>query len=160
MLTDERQGSAMWDAIARLPRGAGVVVRHYSLAEAERQALAREIARSGVFVAYAGSDAQARRARASAVCGAGRGRLPRLWPVHDARELECAERAGAAMVLLSPVFATRSHPGARVLGPVRFGFLARRARVPVIALGGVDAARFVGLRALGASGWAAIDAWI
>ena len=32
---------------------------------------------------------------------------------------------GADAVLLSPVFPTRSHPGAPVLGPVRFRLLAR-----------------------------------
>lgn len=72
-------------------------------------------------------------------------------------ELIAAERAGADLILLSPVFATRSHPGAPVLGPVRFGLLARQARTPIVALGGMTAKR---ARALpDAYGWAAIDAW-
>lgn len=162
MLTDERQGAALWPAMKGVPRGAGVIVRHYSLPEREREALARMIVRLGLFVAYAGDEGGARRSGARAVYGQSdkRGRLPRLFPVHDAAEIVRAGRAGAAAVLVSPVFATRSHPGARALGPLRFGLLAKRTGLPVIALGGMTPSRFRRLRRLGASGWAAIDAWI
>jgi thiamine-phosphate pyrophosphorylase len=61
--------------------------------------------------------------------------------------------------MLSPLFATRSHPGARALGLLRFAALSRATRLPVIALGGVDARRFERLRRIGTYGWAAIDAW-
>ena len=42
-------------------------------------------------------------------------------------------------MLLSPAFATASHPGAPGLGPLRWAALARRAPagVAVVALGGV-----------------------
>jgi len=160
MLTDERQGTALWDAIGRLPRGAGVVVRHYSLPERERQALARRIARRGLFVAYAGPDMGARRAGAKAIYGTGPSRLPRIQPVHNRAEIVAAERSGAALMLLSPVFPTRSHPGARALGLLRFGMLASGTRTPVIALGGMTSRRSRRVCRLGAAGWAAIDAWI
>ena len=162
MLTDERQGDALWNAVARLPRGAGVVVRHYSWPEEERHALARRLARRGLFVAFSGSEAAARRVGAQAVYGAERrrGLLPRLFPVHNRAEIVAAERAGAALLLLSPVFPTRSHPGAGALGPLRFGLLARAARTPVIGLGGMTSRRFRRLWGLGADGWAAIDGWL
>ncbi len=57
-------------------------------------------------------------------------------------------------MLLSPVFPTRSHPDARTLGPTRFRLLARRANMPVIALGGMDQR---GADRLGWDRWAAID---
>jgi len=57
-------------------------------------------------------------------------------------------------VLLSPVFPTRSHPGGKVLGALRFRLLAARSRLPVLALGGMNARR---ARALRGFGWAAID---
>jgi thiamine-phosphate pyrophosphorylase len=60
-------------------------------------------------------------------------------------------------VLLSPVFATRSHPDAKVLGPIRFRLLAARMGCPVIALGGIDPRRAKGL---GSAAWAAIDGLI
>jgi thiamine-phosphate pyrophosphorylase len=69
-------------------------------------------------------------------------------------ELGLAARLGADAALLSPVFATRSHPGGATLGPVRFRLLARQAALPVIALGGMDARR---ARALRWRRWAAID---
>jgi len=161
MLTDERQGEALWSAVARLPHGAGVVVRHYSLPLADRLEMARRIHAEGRFVAFAGTEEEARRAGAQAVYGRGgrRGDLPRLYSVHNRREIRAAERAGAALVLLSPVFPTRSHPGARTLGPHRFARLAASTRTPVIALGGMTSPRYHRLQRLGAQGWAAIDAW-
>ena len=162
MLTDERQGDVPERIAARLPRHVGVVVRHYSLSLAERIALARRVARTGRFTAFAGSIAEAQRARAHGVYGrsAKRSPLPRLYPVHSRAEIVAAERAGAALMLLSPVFPTRSHRGAPALGAVRFGLLARQTRTAVVALGGMDARQAKRLGKLGAQGWAAIDAWI
>jgi thiamine-phosphate pyrophosphorylase len=162
LLTDERQGEAPERVAARLPAHVGVVVRHYSLPLRERLALARRIARTGRFTLFAGDEAEARRAGAHGIYGASpkRSSLPRLYPVHNLAEIVAAERAGAAMVLLSPVFPTRSHPQARALRPLRFGLLARQAKRPVIALGGMSKGRARRLKQLGGSGWAAIDAWI
>ncbi|NNM77304.1 thiamine phosphate synthase [Sphingomonas sp. ID1715] len=162
MLTDERHGEAPEALVARLPRDVGVVVRHYSLPLRERIALAKRLSRTGRFTVFAGSEAEARRAGADGVYGAARrpSRLPRLFPVHDGAEILRAERANAALLLLSPAFATRSHQGSRALGPVRFGLLARRTTRPIIALGGMNERRWRRLRPLGAQGWAAIDAWI
>ncbi|MGZ8283326.1 MAG: thiamine phosphate synthase, partial [Allosphingosinicella sp.] len=76
----------------------------------------------------------------------------------DLAEIRAAERSGADILFLSPVFPTRSHPGAPALGPRRFARLARRTRLPVIALGGVDARKGKALSRLGAWGWAGISA--
>jgi thiamine-phosphate pyrophosphorylase len=156
LMTDERQGEALWQALERLPRRSGVVFRHYGLPQAERRALfakVREVAsRRALLLVAAGAPlpgAQGTHGR--------RGPGVRTAPAHNLRELRAAERAGADLVFLSPVFATRSHPGAAVLGAAGFEQLARRARVPVVALGGLNAAKFRTLR--GAYGWAAIDAF-
>jgi thiamine-phosphate pyrophosphorylase len=156
LMTDERQGDALWTALERLPRGAGIVFRHRTLAAAARRALfarVKSIARRrGLLVVVAGPPLAG---------GAGvhnrRGGGISTASAHNLRELRAAERAGADLVFLSPVYATRSHPDARPMGPRRFALIAHQARVPVIALGGMNAARF---RALGgAYGWAGIDAW-
>lgn len=166
LLTDARQGEALWPALARLPRGSGVVVRPYGLDAAARAALVlrvRAVARRrGLVVLLAGSARDAVRWRLDGVYQAPRAgrRLLLLATAHDRAELVAAARARADAVLLSPAFPTRSHPGAAALGPVRFGLLARSSRVPVIALGGMTPARAHRLRALGARGWAAIDGWI
>ena len=163
LMTDERVSEAdLLRAIARLPHGSAVVLRHYSLAEDARRALFAQVRRAA-------------RRRHARVLLAGDARLARAWgadghhgrapggnglhsaPVHDHRELVRAWRAGADVVLISPLFATRSHPGARPLGAFRFAALARQARVPVIALGGVRPRHAALVRRLGASGYAAID---
>jgi thiamine-phosphate pyrophosphorylase len=171
LMTDERMGEELWRALARLPRGAGVVFRHHATPPAERRALFERVRRSararGLWLILAGSPAQATGWRADGVHGGSRqgGARPllRTRSAHDRAELVAARRARADLVLLSPVFATRSHPGGRVLGPARFGLLAaahrRQGRGPaVLALGGMTAARFRRVRGLGAGGWAAIDA--
>lgn len=165
MMTDERQGEELWRALERLPRGAGIVFRHYGLAPAERRALFAQIARRarrrGVMVLFAGDP------RAAGPLGAagnhGGGRFPKVdgmirsASAHNLAEIRAAERLGTDFVFLSPVFPTRSHPGARPLGRVRFATLASQTRLPVIALGGMNERRARGL--CGAYGWAAIDAW-
>lgn len=81
-----------------------------------------------------------------------RGRRIALLTAHSLREIGRAARADA--IVLSPVFATRSHPQAKALGAIRFRMLSRLARVPVIALGGITPRRAA---ALNPAGWAAID---
>lgn len=163
LMTDPRMGDALWPALDRLPRGSGVIFRHYGVPG--RRALfdrVRRVTRArGLMLLLAGSPRTARGWRADGVHGAepGRARL-RTVGAHDAAEMVRAARIGADLVLLSPVFATRSHPGAGALGRVRFGLLARRSRVPVIALGGVTGRNARSPGALGAVGWAGIDAFL
>ena len=89
----------------------------------------------------------------------GRMSAPLTAAAHDRPQLIRARCAGARLVFLSPVFATRSHPAGKPLGPVRFGLTARGAGVAVAALGGMNETRFRQMRELGAAGWGAIDAW-
>ena len=79
-----------------------------------------------------------------------------LWlaAAHDAAELAIANRHGADGVFLSPVFPTRSHPGAPTLGKAAFLGLAASSDAPVIALGGMDAEKAA---ELGWRRWGAID---
>ena len=162
LMTDERQGDALFGALARLPRGAGVVFRHYSLQPDARRALfdrVRQVARKRRLVLLlGGSERLARAWRADGAHGRdGQAAGLRSAAAHDLREIRSAERGGAQLLFVSPVFATRSHPGARALRPIGFARLARQTQLPVVALGGMSAARVRHLR--GAYGWAAIDAW-
>jgi thiamine-phosphate pyrophosphorylase len=158
LMTDERLGECLWAALERLPRGSGMVFRHYSLpADARRELFerVRAVARRRRLVlliagaAFRGADGRHN----------DRGFGLRSASAHSQRELKAAERSGAHLVFLSPVFPTRSHPRARPLGRLRFGLIARQARIPVIALGGADARSGRSLAALGAYGWAGIDAF-
>ena len=154
LISDARNDAALESALGRLPRGGGFIFRHYHLPPAERRArfvvLARIARAHGHMVSLTGSRAMARRWGADLAYGTG----GHLVPVHSMREIGRATQAAA--LLLSPVFPTRSHPGGKVLGPLRFRLLAARAQVPVIALGGMNARS---ARQLGWPRWAGIDAF-
>lgn len=159
LLSDARNDAVLEEALRRLPRGSGLIFRHYHLPERERRArfarLARLCRRRGHWLVLAGTGQEARRRGARASYGPpSSGPGPRLTTAHSLREIGRANRTGAALVLLSPVFPTRSHPGAPHLGPLRFLLVARRALCPVVALGGMDRRA---ARRLPGSGWAAID---
>src|SRR3982751_4565445 len=131
LMTDERQGEGLFDAIDRLPDGAGIVFRHYSLAEVARRDLFDRVRMAAPGpVLLAGPAEQALAWGADGSHGRGPGRGLRSAPVHDQAQIRAAERDGAGLVFLSPVFATSSHPGARTLGLARFAWLARRTPLP------------------------------
>jgi thiamine-phosphate pyrophosphorylase len=167
LMTDERVAAdALLKAAARLPRGrGGLVFRHYRTGKAERRALFERLAaiarRRRLLVLLAGPAWQAAAWRADGWHGAGLGAgtrpLLHSMAVHDARELQAAERWGADLIFLSPLFPTRSHPRGKALGRRRFAALAYRATMPVMALGGVQMSHRRLLRGIGAGGWAAID---
>jgi thiamine-phosphate pyrophosphorylase len=161
LMTDERLGDRLLPAVERLPTGAGLVFRHYSLDEPERRRLFDRVAaaarRRTLMLLLAGTDREAAAWGADGSHGRGRASGLRSTPVHNLAEIRAAERDGAALLFLSPVFATRSHAEARPLGPARFNFLARRTDLPVIALGGMDDVRARRLRE--AYGWGGIDAF-
>ena len=176
LISDARNDAFLARALARLPRGAqgqggasGLVFRHYHLdppARARRFAALRKLARAhGVMLIAAGPPcgrgAQGRYGAPGTLA-----RVPgppqsglRLATAHNGREIGQAVRARADAGQLSPGFPTRSHPGGRVLGGLRFALLAARCPLPVLALGGMDAARARRLVAPQgpAHGWAAID---
>ena len=170
LITDDRRGDAEV-AMPRLPKGAGVIFRHY--AAADREELARRLRaiarRHGLIFLVAGDPRLAARVAADGF-HAPEGlahqiaTARRLMPgalvtqaVHGAAGLHAAQHFGADAVLLSPVFATASHPGAPSLGPMRFAALATRSKIPVIALGGMNGPAFRRLNGSGAIGFAAIE---
>ena len=163
LVSDARNDVALERILRKLPRGSGLIFRHYHLGQAERRhrfaELKRLAKRRGHTVALSASPAEARRWGADAVYGSppslARGpAVIRLVTAHSLRELAHAQRVRADAILLSPAYPTRSHPGQGALGPVRFRLLAARAQLPIIALGGMSARR---ARQLGAANWAAVD---
>ena len=163
LLSDERNDAVLEDALRRLPRGSGFIYRHYHLLNSERVARwfeLRRVARSrGHLVVLADSALTAREWGADGLYGAPRAlyptrRLLTLATAHSLHELAAANRMRADAVLLSPAFATRSHPCAKALGPLRFRLLAKLATMPVIALGGMTPRAAGRLRC---PRWAAID---
>ena len=162
-------------AAARLPRGAGILFRHYEWPTTERLRLAQRLSalcRSrGLCFVVAGD------ARLALGCSADGLHLPQgllgraagiarrhpRWlltaAAHDAAAVAQAAKTGVDAVLISPVFPTASHPGATGLGPVRFAMLADRARrsgLAVYALGGMNGVTVRRLSHIPKNGTAAI----
>ncbi len=169
LVTDARRLADPLPAIAGLQAGDGVLFRHYELAPKARLALGLKVAalcRSrGLLLLVAGDVRLARRLQADGLHLPER--LMRRHPgmcvtaaAHGAGAVARAARAGAAAVLVSPVFATASHPGVAGLGAVRLAALAdaaRRRGLKVYALGGMGPAGLRRLRGQPLAGFAAID---
>lgn len=159
------------ELVARaMPRGAAVILRDYR--DPGRAALARRLKsiceRRGVLLLIG----------ADPCLAAGVGADGLHWPrwrrpnageaaslistasCHYADDLEMAASLGVSAALLSPVFATSSHKGATGLGADRFTALAARARLPVLALGGVDETNARFLAGPNVAGLAAIGAFL
>jgi thiamine-phosphate pyrophosphorylase len=83
--------------------------------------------------------------------------LLRSAPAHHRAELLAARRAGADLILVSPIFPTRSHPGAPALGAVKAGLMIGPDRRDIVALGGITHARGRAMQRMGIQRWAAID---
>jgi thiamine-phosphate pyrophosphorylase len=164
LLSDERNDAALEEALCKLSRGSGFIYRHYHLPPQERIArwfALRRIAHARGHVAIlADSSLTAHEWGADGIYGAPRALYPTandlltLATAHNLADIGLANRMGADAVLLSPVFPTRSHPDGVTLGPLRFRQLAAHARMPVIALGGMNSRT---ARRLDWPRWAAID---
>ena len=178
LFSDARLGVPVERLAAFLPPGSGIVLRHDGLSPGARWRLARRLMRIArarrLVVLLAAPPALARRWGADGVHlrqplarGAAQARrlgLRLSMPVHDGGEARRARSAGADIVFVSPLHATRSHPGAPGLGRKAWLRLARLAGARAVALGGMTPPRARALRraATGSRiepGWAAIDAW-
>lgn len=168
LFTDERNDALLEQSVRRLPRGSGIVFRHYHLPEAsrrERFETVKKLARQrGHILLLAGSPSLARLWGADGVHGrklrrSTIGGLLHSVPVHDAKEIQQANRVGADIYFLSPVFATRSHSGQRPLDPLQTRRLAALCNGAVIYLGGMNEQRYHRRKNHLTHGWAAIDAF-
>lgn len=157
LMTDSRFGDALWGVLARMPAGAGVVLRDSSLGER----VARICADRGLTLAVSRDPSLAEALGAALVHNPARATaLPFSRSVHDEAEARQARAEGAALVFVSPLFATRSHPNAAPLGADEGERLSRLSGTRAIALGGLNADRFAEISGRGFYGWAGIDAWL
>lgn len=163
-MTDERIAD-LHGAIKRLPKGSGIVFRHYSLALHPRRQLFKDVRllarrhRHVLLLADTPARAIAWGANGSHDLSKLASRGLRSAPVHNLIELRAATRAGVDLIFVSPIFPTRSHPGSRTLGRLKLAALASQSHVATIALGGLDAVKAKTLTKMKIHGWAAIDAF-
>ncbi len=170
LMTDPRLGDNLADIVRRLPARSGVIFRHYDLDPAARLILLRRIRRvcrqRGHSLLLSGGGSPGKTCiKFWLVDGLhGRGAAPgngiTSAPVHNLREIAQARRGNADMMLLSPLYATRSHPGQRPLGLFQFQRLAKLCGpAKLIALGGMTRQKAAMLGRKQIYGWAAIDAF-
>lgn len=152
----------------RLPKGSGVIFRGFGRPGARETARGlASVARERRLILLIGADAirlrgagvhlperMAHRARA---LKRGRPGLVVTVAAHSLPALVRARRAGADAALLSTVFASLSPSAKAPLGPVRFAALARKAALPVYALGGVKTKNAPRLLGSGAAGLAMVE---
>ena len=171
-ISDEKRGPEPLDLIARLPKGCGLVFRHYDTPN--RPLLAAAVVKAcrmrSIRCLIAGDVRLAARLKADGV------HLPE-WqlrrPVYGLKSFQAqggwvsaaahsfaaarlAEKRNVDAIFLSPVFATKSHPNAPHLGLVRFSRLNQHLARPTFALGGVRLTSARALRFAGAYGMAGI----
>jgi thiamine-phosphate pyrophosphorylase len=137
LIIDARPSDGLWAAIRRLPRGSGVLVLRKLSTEQQRRL--RYLAGQRKLVIAAEGRTAAR--------------------VHNARELRLALLKRTPLILLSPIYPTRSHPDWKPLPRMRATALARLGKRKLFALGGMDARRFARVRQLGFRGWAGVSAF-
>ena len=166
LMTDERIGERLWEAIDALPAGAGIVFRHYATPEDERARLAHNIAQlcraRSLVLAIARDVFLADSLDAALVhnpIGDPSG-LPISRSAHSLAEAQSASAAGASLIFLASIFPTRSHPDRAPLPRAVTRQIIESCGVPVIALGGMNRARFDEREIDGFYGWAGIDAWL
>jgi thiamine-phosphate pyrophosphorylase len=172
LMTDDERLPDPLAAAAALPRGSMVVVR--TRQASHRAKLARAlapIARARRLTLLVANDAplaarmrahglhlSEARAREAAHWRALRPRWLITAAAHSLEACVAARRAGADAAFLAPVFATSSHPNRPGLGALRARTIARQARLPVYALGGIDSLRALQLARGPFAGLAAIAA--
>ena len=166
-LTDPARTPEPETIAARLPRGFGVVYRHFGAPD--RQSVALRLAEvckaRGLVLLIAADPALALQVDANGVHWPFRLRdEARRWrsrfrlqtlSAHSARELRAAAGFPVDAVLLSTVFASRSPSAGAAMGALRFTQLAARSVKPVYALGGVTAE--TAGRISGSAGFAAVE---
>ena len=150
-VTDPARTPAPETIAARLPRGFGVVYRHFGAPDREvvAQRLAGICRAQGLVLLVAADPALALQVDADGVHWPFRLRdQARRWrsrfrlqtlSAHSGRELRAAAGFSVDAVLLSTVFASRSPSAGRGMGALRFAKLAAPATKPVYALGGLTA---------------------
>jgi len=153
LMTDDERLRDPLAAARALPRGSMVVVRTRDPARLEifSGTMLRTARTIGLAVVVAGNPELAARLGADGfhlpeTCmgesAYWRARFPSLLittSAHSLSALLLAQPMPVDAVFLSPVFATRSHPGRTALTPMRANLLAKQMRRPLYALGGIEA---------------------
>ncbi len=169
--TDDKRGRDPLEMAQILPSDVGIVFRHYEAPD--RAKLARQLSRvckkRGIFLSIAGNPTLAYQIGADGV-HLPEYMIPRLPMIsmrypklafssacHSAASLMKSNNLGVAFAFISPLFPTRSHPGARHLPVHSIAPFLRKLEIPVLGLGGITPERWRQINQMGLQGFGAID---
>lgn len=138
LILDREPGQEQWIGLRRLERGSGVLLLEPISAKSRRRL--KRLARTRSLFLTSEADGTAAR-------------------VHSQHELTHALLRRTGLILISPIYPTRSHPDWETLPRMRAATLARLAARRATALGGMNRRRYVTIAALGFSSWAGISAF-
>jgi thiamine-phosphate pyrophosphorylase len=139
LIVDGQADGEQWQALGKLARGSGVLLLQ-ALCAKDRRRLRHLAGARELVVVVEGFRTAVR--------------------VHNQHELTRAMGERAALVLVSPLHPTRSHPDWKPLPRMRAATLARLSgRRRAIALGGMNRQRYGRIAPLGYIGWAGISAF-
>lgn len=167
-MTDPKRTSDPAATIAQLPKGWGVIYRHFGATDrhATGAKLARICKQRGLILLVSADPALAAAIGADGVhwpekrLRGVRHRSPHFIETASAHSRSGIARAhalGIDAAFLSAVFPSNSPSAGKALGPIRFRQIARSAPLPVYALGGINAESAAQI-AQHSAGWAAIEA--
>ena len=138
LIVREPPDRALWSALCRLPPQSGVLaVRALNPGNARRLRRVAKLRRLTIAMEKRGTAAR----------------------VHSMRELRHALLGRASIILISPIYPTRSHPEWKPLPRMRAATLARLASRKAVALGGMNRQRYANIAPLGFIAWAGISAF-
>ncbi|MEL6724951.1 MAG: thiamine phosphate synthase [Pseudomonadota bacterium] len=149
-LTDPARTPDPVSIVSRLPRGSGIIYRHFGADDRRRiaSALSEKAKSDGHVLLIAADPDLARAVDADGVhwpearldeARAWRGRFYlQTASAHSRRAIWNAERSGMDAALVSSVFPSQSKSAGRPLGVSRFRSLVANSAIPIYGLGGVS----------------------
>jgi thiamine-phosphate pyrophosphorylase len=143
LIADEGSDADLDGRVRALPGCSGVLVLFLERSPRERQKVLRHLRRLAA-------------AKDLVIADEAAGDAAR---VHNLQELRGALLSKVPLILLSPLFPTRSHPDWKPLSRMRAAAYARLAQRRLVALGGMNEHRFAQVKRLGFRAWAGIDAF-
>ena len=170
-MSDAHRGGDPLEVIKTLPKGSFMIFRHYQ--EKNRAALAKKVlskCRQRKILCLIGADIQlALKLNADGVHLPEAhlkkiGHRPKVHKnmiitaaTHSFKMVRRAYSLKINAAILSPVYKTKSHPGAPTIGRLQFAKICKHSKIPIIALGGIGPNQILNLMYAGAFGIAGIE---
>lgn len=172
-LTDNNKSKNPVSIVSKLPKKSLIIIRDYSIKNRESH-IKRifKIAKSyNHYVLVAKDPILAKKTKADGIhlpehCISKTRKYRKLFPswiitnaCHSTKSAINAYKSNADAILLSPIFATSSHPKKNAINIDIIKFISNKINIPIYALGGINNKTITNLKRSKIKGVAAIDAF-